>query len=652
MEKKHLIMGTAGHVDHGKTSLIRALTGYDCDTHKQEKDRGITINLGFWHLDLPDGNSVGIIDVPGHADFIKTMVSGVNGIDFVLLVIAADEGIMPQSVEHLEIMQTLGIKHGLVVMTKIDLVDEEILELAREEIRDFLVGTFLENTALIPVSSVSGIGLPELIGAITAMVPEIKPKDDSGHFRMFIDRIFTRPGFGTVVNGSVLNGRISADQSIYMLPGNKEYRIRRLERHGQEVSSLKAGDRAALNLVGFKQKDFCHGMVLSSRIIAPTRLIDARIRLFKDAAAIKLWSQVVFLLGTIRMMVRMHLLNKNILEAGEEGLFQIYMPQAAIIQSGDRFIIRNSSGDRTLGGGYVIDPYPLHHRRRRSKQIENVEKIASGRIDELVAAEVRKSVQPLSLEDISHRVNAEMEILVETVFHNLPGDITYIQGQNKVLLLGKKDKTKLINRILTGLKSYHEKNPLLETGKSFQELMGIFSQMQNDRTSLTLQIILGELEDEGRIRRTGNTWVLTEHKVDINSGIQDSINLVWQYFQSKQQHFCDGEELKEFLTEYKGDRKKAEQIIIYLIAQRKLYNIKKFLFQADYVHEMRELLIGFLQKNETGISVAEFRDLIDSNRQVALQLLEFFDASGLTIRKNNKRFFQPKIRKQMDTEKV
>ncbi|MEA2096189.1 MAG: selenocysteine-specific translation elongation factor, partial [Candidatus Cloacimonadota bacterium] len=261
MDTKHLIMGTAGHVDHGKTTLIKALTGYDCDTHKQEKERGITINLGFSHIDLPNGNSVGIVDVPGHADFIKTMVAGACGIDFVLLVIAADEGIMPQTKEHLEIMKTLGITNGIIVLNKIDLVDEELIELATEEVMDFVKDSFLNDASIIQVSSQTKQGINELINEISTLIDPIPQRKIEGLFRMYIDRIFTQEGFGTIVNGSIISGTISKNEPVFLLPNEKELRIRRLEHHGKEVSQVSAGDRASFNLVGFKQKDFKHGMV-------------------------------------------------------------------------------------------------------------------------------------------------------------------------------------------------------------------------------------------------------------------------------------------------------------------------------------------------------------------------------------------------------
>ncbi|MFO7897299.1 MAG: selenocysteine-specific translation elongation factor [Candidatus Cloacimonadales bacterium] len=326
MSKKHLIMGTAGHVDHGKTTLIKALTGFDCDTHQQEKKRGITINLGFTHLDLASGNSLGIVDMPGHADFINTMVAGASGIDFVLLIIAADEGVMPQTVEHLEIMKLLEIKQGLVVLTKADLVDAELLELAQEEVREFVEDSFLQDAPIIPVSGATQAGIEELLTALDKLVAAIPQRSAEGVFRMFIDRIFTIEGIGTIVNGSVLSGSIAAEDILYLLPVEKEVRIRRIERHGQETQRIMAGDRAALNLVGLKKAEFAKGMLLSDRRLAPTEMVDAKLTIFQPDFSLNRWSQLIFLIGTVRMTAKLHLLDREVLASEESGLVQIHLP--------------------------------------------------------------------------------------------------------------------------------------------------------------------------------------------------------------------------------------------------------------------------------------------------------------------------------------
>ncbi|MBM3437113.1 MAG: selenocysteine-specific translation elongation factor, partial [Bacteroidetes bacterium] len=356
---KHLIIGTAGHVDHGKTALIKALTGIDCDTHKEEKERGITINLGFSHLTLPTGESFGIVDVPGHKDFIKTMVAGAYGIDLVLLVIAADSGIMPQTAEHLKIIEMLGVKHGIVVLNKVDLVDDEMLELAQLETEEFLEGTCLEGTPVVPVSSLRGDGLDNLVNKITEIIPRVQEREKKDHFRMYIDRIFNVKGIGYVVTGSVLEGEIENGKEIYLLPGkNRKMKIRGIERHGESVEKAHCGDRAALNIAGIKSEDFERGMVLSDIQIPETGMIDATFSLFEPDVVIGLWSNVVFFTGTFECSARMHLLTKETLQAGDSGVVQIHLSKPAILENNDKYIVRNSSNDLTLGGGTLLDVQP------------------------------------------------------------------------------------------------------------------------------------------------------------------------------------------------------------------------------------------------------------------------------------------------------
>ncbi len=643
MTDKHMIMGTAGHVDHGKTSLISALTGFDCDTHKQEKERGITMNLGFTHLDLPDGSSVGIVDVPGHADFIKTMVAGSCGIDLVMLVIAADEGIMPQTEEHLEIMKTLGIRYGMIVLTKIDLVDKDLLEMATEEVENFVKDSFLEDAPIVKVSSETNQGLEELAQVISALIQKIPRRNLEGTFRMYIDRIFSREGFGTIVNGSVLSGSITKDRIVFLLPGKKELRIRKLEHHGKEVKKISAGDRASFNLVGFKQKDFRRGMVLSDRPIKETNLVDAKITIFQKDIKLGLWNQVIFLLGTNRLMARIHLLDKDVLENRKTCLAQVYLPKPIIAQYEDKFIIRNSSGNLTLGGGQIIDPYPLHHRRRRDAQIEIVKKISSGELHELVAAEVRKSALPVTHKEVANKLDLTPDELIDVIFRQLPEDIVFYQSKDRILLLIKKFNTAMQNKILTGLEEYHKKHPLKETGKTFNELLGIFGIQPDEKTKLTLKLILQNLEEEGKIKQVKQTWTLVSHDVRLDEKTKTQIENVNTYLKSVGNNFIDLSSIFLNIQKEGMNEKKLNQVLSYLIDKKEIYFIQKKYIHTDFLEEAKELLIDYLKQNKEGITVAQFRDMFRSNRSTALLLLEFFDGNNFTMRKGNYRFLKKKI---------
>ncbi|MDP8268404.1 MAG: selenocysteine-specific translation elongation factor [Candidatus Tenebribacter davisii] len=648
METKHLIMGTAGHVDHGKTTLIKALTGFDCDTHKQEKERGITINLGFSHLDLSNGTSVGIVDVPGHADFIKTMVAGACGIDFVLLVIAADEGIMPQTKEHLEIMKTLGVSKGIIVLTKTDLVDEELLELAAEEIMDFTKDSFLENAHVAQVSSQTKNGIEELINEIITLTETIPQRKTEGLFRMYIDRIFTQEGFGTIVNGSIISGTISKNDPVYLLPNERELRIRRLEHHGKEVNNVKAGDRASFNLVGFKQKDFQHGMVLSNKVIQSSKLIDINLNLYKNDVVLGLWNQVIFLLGTNRLMARIHLLDKDFLKGGESCLAQVYLPHPIITQYNDKFIIRNSSGNLTLGGGQVVDPYPLHHRRRRESQVEIVQKIAGGELEEIVAAEVRKSALPISQKTIAEHLDMKPEDLIKVIFQKLPGDIIFYQSAADTILLKKKMNTEYQNKILTGLTDFHHKNPLKNSGRTFKELMGIFGEDQTNETKITLTRILQNLEDKAKLKKVGQTWILQSHEVKLSDELKTKIDKIVKLISSKGDNVVDPVELDDLTSGENISNKQLDQIISYLIDNGTIYSMQQKFLQTDLVEKAKKIVIEYLINNTDGIKVSQLRDLLKTNRGTAMILLEYFDSKGITLRKGNFRFLTRKYKDVMN----
>lgn len=648
MDIKHLIMGTAGHVDHGKTTLIKALTGYDCDTHKQEKERGITINLGFSHIDLPNGNSVGIVDVPGHADFIKTMVAGACGIDFVLLVIAADEGVMPQTKEHLEIMKTLGVTKGIVVLNKLDLVDEELLELATEEVMDFVQDSFLKDAPIIPVSSQTKQGIEELINEITTFTDSIPQRKTEGLFRMYIDRIFTQEGFGTIVNGSIISGTISKNEPVFLLPNEKELRIRRLEHHGKEVSQVSAGDRASFNLVGFKQKEFKHGMVLSNKKIKPTKLIDIKLNIYQNDVTLGLWNQVIFLLGTNRIMVRIHLLDKDHLKSGESCLAQVYLPHPIITQYNDKFIIRNSSGNLTLGGGYVVDPYPLHHRRRRETQVDIVKKIASGELVEIVAAEVRKSALPISQKTIAEYLDVNPDDLIEVIFQKLPGDIVFYQSKDETILLQKGMNTAYQNKILTGLKDFHVKNPLKNSGKTFKELMGIFGEDQTPETKITLTEILHNLAEKAKLKKEGNSWMLSSHEVKLSDELNTLIKKADNLIRSRGNNAVDPAELSDLAIDEKISKKHLEQIISYLIDNGNIYFLQQKYLHSNLVEKAKKVLLEQLTETTEGIKVSQLRDLLNTNRGTAMILLEFFDSENITLRKGNFRVLTKKYKDKME----
>ncbi|MDD3050844.1 MAG: selenocysteine-specific translation elongation factor [Candidatus Cloacimonetes bacterium] len=636
MNFKHFILGTAGHVDHGKTSLIKTLTGFDCDTHKEEKLRGITINLGFTHIKLPDGNSLSIVDVPGHADFIDTMISGASGIDFVLFVIAADEGIMPQSKEHLEILQLLGIKKGIIVLSKSDLTDKEFRSLVKEDIAIFTSDTFLENCPIVEFSAVTGEGKESLISEIVKLTQTIPEKNSEGHFRMNIDRIFVSQGHGTIVNGSVLSGSADKSKELFLLPGGEKFRIRRIERHGKEVENILAGDRASINLVGLKREEIEKGMILSEKDIRTTRLIDAKISLFKNLTALPLWSQVIVIIGTNRLIAKVHILDDDEIKSGENGLAQIYFNKPIIALPGDCFIIRSSSDDITYGGGHVLDPYPLHHRRRRKKQVELVKQRASGDFIDLIAVEVRKNITPLTFNEIKER-NIFNNDFSEDLISKLPEDISCIRFENTYIFLKKEKYLSICQEVIKTLEAKHENAKESDEGKTFLELSGIFGKDQSENNKILLKRVLSDLLDSKKLKMVNNTYALYSHKASLEDKQQQLINAVSKIILNEGK-LITKEKVIEAGINQKILRKDIEFAINYLFKNHGIYFSNNTIIHIDIIKKSISIVEKFAKN---GIAVTQFRDNMGINRDNSVIILEFLDSLKITTRKDNLRFLLP-----------
>ena len=628
----NFILGTAGHIDHGKTALIKSLTGIDCDTHPEEKQRGITINLGFSHLNLPDGNSIGVVDVPGHHDFVNTMVAGAHGIDILMLVVAADSGIMPQTVEHFQIAQTLGIKHGFVVLTKIDLVDEESILIIENEIKDFLKNSFLDGCSIFKVSTITGEGIEQIKDHLMNLLGSIQKKSASKIFRMYIDRIFSVAGFGTVITGSVLGGNITKTDRLYLLPTNKELRIRRMERHGIEVEQISPGNRVSLNMIGLNKDEFNKGMVLSDKIIQPTTILDAKLYLFQNVKNLSIWSDVIFLTGTFKNQAKMHLLDTNKAEGGSSVIVQIHLTESCIIFRGDKYIIRSTSGLQTLGGGEVTDPYPLHHRRRTEKVVSQLKKVAEGDSYEYIFYEARKRRIPLSLNNFSDEINLQEIDIEKSLIPILPEDITAIKSDENTFLVLKADKEKIKANLLKNIGNFHKRNPFLEKGRTFDELMGTVDKSTNRLWKDVLKSILLELQSEKKLKQVEETWTLINHSVQLDNRELEQIRYIEDYFKKSEMHTPIISELISEAKQKGIDEKKMDQILSMLVARNNLYRIDDNYLHSSVVNKCRNKLLNYLSGHVNGITVAGFRDLIGGNRKICLLMLNLFDTEGVTYR--------------------
>jgi selenocysteine-specific elongation factor len=655
---RHLILGTAGHVDHGKTALIKALTGIDCDTHKEEKERGITINLGFAHMDLPSGERVGIVDVPGHKDFIRTMVAGAYGIDLVMLVIAADSGIMPQTTEHLNIIRMLGIRNGIIALTKTDLVDEETLDLAKLEIMEFVEGTPLENAPVVAVSSITGQGLDILVNEIDRIAKIIPEREKGPVFRMYIDRLFNIRGQGYVVTGTVMNGSVETGEDLYLLPGfDRKLKVRQIERHGKTVGKVCAGDRAALNLAGITAEDLERGLVLSDHKIPFTTLVDATIELFRGNRDLIIWSQVIFFTGTFKSMAKIHLLDNDRLPAGEPGLVQIHLEKQAILMNNDHYIIRNSSNDMTLGGGIILDVKPLHHKKRTGKLVEYLKEMREARSEMrdamgIVKVEVRKETGPVLMDALAAKLHMSPEDLTRQMNDAVDQDIRlYTTAGKGILILEAMDES-IRKKVLAALDQWHQANPLVDAGIDAKALAGKLG-YQSPVQKLYLDALLVSMQQNGSIRPSGSTWMRDEFKVAIDLKMQEALSWIGttiEGFGVQRSVATDMESLVSAAQSKGLSKQKLMMLLNYLVKQGTLY-----FHDDDYIHrsvvdKCRNLLLTDLMHKEAGINEKEFRLLIDSTKRLVQTLIGIFVSEGsiakqtfyLRITEKGKKMLNPK----------
>ncbi len=623
MKMKHLIMGTAGHVDHGKTSLIKALTNIDCDTHKEEKERGITINLGFSHLDLPSGISIGIIDVPGHKDFINTMVGGASGIDFVLFTIAADSGIMPQTIEHLNIIKTLNVKKIVFALTKIDLVDDELADLAKLEILELIENTQYNNSPIIGVSSVTKEGLSLLINTIEKLIPEIEEKNDNGIFRLYPDRIFSVAGIGSIVTGSVLSGKISVGNELLLLPDEKKLKVKSIQRHGKNIDTAYAGDRAAINVSGIKPDDFERGMLISDKKIEPNKMVDAVISSFENSSKLKLWSTMLFHSGTFESQVKIHLLNKDSLKPGDEAIVQIHLEKPATLLNTDKFILRNTSGDKTIGGGIIIDNNPLHHRKRTDKLIKNLTLLTESiknenNSAELIKIELKKEGNPLSIKELSEKINKTTEEII-TISEKSKAIIFY-DGNTKIIVTSEIE-AKFSDIILSEITEFHKQNYLFDTGVTASYLYGKLNTSKNKILKEYIIYLLSKLTKAQEVKVVNKTYTLSNYKATINDKTQQEINWLENIFIEYDLMKPVMSDIEEKAKEKNISKSKINTYLRYLVSKNKLVA-----YQYDYIHKsvinkIIEQTITELNKKPEGINLSEFRQVTGCSKKIIPALI-------------------------------
>ena len=501
---KNIIIGTAGHVDHGKTLLIKALSGIDTDRLAEEKKRGITIELGFAHIPNDQGYNIGVIDVPGHEKFIKNMLAGIGGIDFVLFVVAADEGIMPQTREHFEILQALGIDDGIIVVTKIDMVDEEWLELVQEDIRDYMKGSFLEDKPMILVSSKDGTNIPELKEEILKKCDrEIKRIEAPEMFRLPVDRIFTKAGFGTIVTGTLMDGSVSVGEEVRIYPEDIPVKVRGIQTYGSDVETALAGQRTAINLTSVRKDDIPRGDVVARKdAVVVTSMLDVVLKVFDSSERVVLNNSRVHLYcGTKEALCKVILMDCDALSAGETAYVQLRLEEPIAVRRGDRFIIRFYSPIITIGGGQILDAMPEKHKRNRENILENFRILEKGNLGQMI----QMKTASWRLYDRAE-IARELGILPTKAWSEIDRCIeegTLAELQDGTLLASSK-LSRMTEGLTQLLEAYHQENPLAE-GMPKQELQSRLKDLWHIDDEKVVLGVMQHLMDEGTLQDAGKS---------------------------------------------------------------------------------------------------------------------------------------------------
>ena len=633
---KNIIIGTAGHIDHGKTTLIKAITGRETDRLKEEQDRGISIELGFTYFDLPNGMRTGIVDVPGHEKFIKSMLAGITGIDIVMLVVAADEGIMPQTKEHLDILDMLGLEEGIIVLTKSDTVDDEWIDLVKEDIRETVEDTFLEKAEIIPVDSVSKRGISDLIEKIQLMVENIEDKKVFGNPKLPVDRVFTISGFGTVVTGTLVSGKFKIGDDIKIYPKGIEGRIRSLQVHGSDVDTAYAGQRVAINISGVKKSDIERGdNIALIDTMEPTMMLDVKLKLLKDSQRIiENRTRVRLYIGSKEVLCRVVLLDKENITPGDECYAQLRLEENIAASKGDRFIIRFYSPMITIGGGIVLDPNPTKKKRFDEDTIKALEIKSQGDSTDIVENLIQKNSNIFP-------TLKELSVMTSNTVEELEGYIKELEEKKRVVRFDlAKDKyvihleyiDQLTEKMRKDIMDYHQKYPF-RVGISKEEIRS--KHLKKAKAKLG-DLIISYIEKNSMIVQSSDKLQMEGFEVVFEGDagrIKEAIEK--QYLDAGFIILKKEDVISNLAKQYKQNEVK--QIFDALV------DLKIVIKMVDdvYIHfksfeKAKSMITEYIEdKGET--TVGEVRDLLDTNRKMTLSILETLDDLKITKRLGDKR---------------
>ncbi len=624
---KNIIIGTAGHIDHGKTTLIKALTGRNTDRWEEEQRRGITIDLGFTFFDLPGGDRAGIIDVPGHERFINNMVAGVVGMDLVLLVIAADEGIMPQTREHMDILGLLGIEKSIIVLNKCDLVDEEWLELVEEEVREELAGTFLEESPVVKVSAASGQGLDGLVELIERMTcDELAQKDVHTIPRLPVDRAFSLSGFGTVITGTLVSGTIRREDVLEIYPIGKESKIRSIQVHGEDRKECYAGQRVAINLSNIKKREIERGCVLApAGSMKTTDLLDVKLEVLENSMRILAnHSRLHFFTGTSEVLCRAVLLDKEEIGPGESGFVQLRLEEPVAVRRGDKFVVRFYSPMETIGGGVILEPNPGIKKRFREDVIEELKRKESGSVGDVLELHVRE-----------HRAAmitvAELARLTALSAEEVKAEVEELESKGKVHIFAMRkdifvwhaDAIREAKKVISDALSAYEKRYPYRYGMKKAEVQAThFSKM---KPNVFDRVVEGMVES-GWLKRVDEFLCTPDYSVLKDETYRKAAGIFLKAFEEARFDFARYSEL-----DFKGiPRETTDDILNILIQEREVVKVTEDMFTLNrYMEEAKEAIQKKLSEDPV-ITIAQVRDLFSTSRKSAKPILEYMDGIKVT----------------------
>ncbi len=636
---KNIILGTAGHIDHGKTSLVKALTGIETDRLKEEKERGITIELGFASLDLPGGQHIGIVDMPGHEKFVKNMVAGSSGIDVVTMVIAADEGVMPQTREHMEICNLMGVEHGLVALTKTDMVDEDLMELALDDISDFVEGTFLEDKPIIPVSSVTGQGIEYFSATLEDICSKIPERKFSSIFRLPVDRVFSMKGFGTVITGTLASGAINVGDDIMVFPKRIVSKVRGIQVHSEGVDHAGAGTRTAINFQGLDKDSVDRGDILSTPdTLIESYMVDAHFHYLKsNGKPAKNRTRVRFHSGTSEILGYMILLDRKELLPGDDACVQFRLEAPVCCIKDDRYVIRSYSPVKTIGGGSILNPVSQKH-----KLFDNV--VTQG-LEDLLLDDPEQTISFfLSLKGYEGLSFSQLRVMTNIADRKLAAALQKMLAKQQVVQTDKERqiyvhgpfidtfKEKLLEKITL----YHKENPLKE-GMPTQELKSKFQYIDDTKF---FNLLFTKLAKENMVVLDKNIIRLADFAVALQVDqheVKEKIKSIYQSSGLTPPFF------RTICQDIDIDKKNATDVLRMLIDEKSVIKTKDDLyFDARRIEVLEQQLIDFLKENES-ITTPQFKEMIGVSRKFVIPLIEYFDSVNLTIRVGDTRQLRRKV---------